>query len=341
LNLVIGATGILGSHVVLKLLQNNQPVIAAKQKTSDLKKVKQLFSYYCKNADKLFEKIKWVQIDIQDIFSIEDALDGIKTVYNCSGFVSFDKKDKKKLFKINDTGAENIVNACIYKKIDALCHVSSIATINNSDYTLPLTETVFWKTSGKESDYAISKYNGEKQVWRGIEEGLNAVIVNPGIILSSGFRNQSSSKLFDACFKGNKFYTTGISGYIAAEDVASVMLHLINNRMFSNRYILIENNLSYKDIFGAIQENFHKHKPIIKAGKVLLKTAQIADALKCIVLKKPRQITQPLIHSALNTQTYSNAKIKGVFHEPFSPVYQVIKKICLDYLADNNLHTNP
>lgn len=341
MNLVIGATGILGSHVVLKLLQNNQPVIAAKQKTSDVKKVKQLFSYYSNNADELFKKIKWVELDIQDLFSIEDALDGIKTVYNCSGFVSFDKKDKKKLFKINDTGTENIVNACIYKKIDALCHVSSIATINNSDYTLPLSETVFWKTSGKESDYAVSKYNGEKQIWRGIEEGLNAVIVNPGIILSSGFRNQSSSKLFDAGFKGNKFYTTGISGYIAAEDVASVMLHLINNRVFSNRYILIENNYAYKDIFGAIQENFQKPKPIINAGKVLLKTAQIADALKCAVLKKPRQITRPIIYSALNTQTYSNAKIKSIFHEPFLPVYQVIKKICLDYLADNNLHGNP
>ena len=336
MNLVIGATGILGSHVVLRLLQNNEPVVAGKQATSDLKKVEKLFSYYTNNYKQLFEKIKWVDVDITDVYSIEAALEGISNVYNCSGFVSFNKSDRKKLFEINEGGTANIVNACLHKKINALCHVSSIGTINNSDYTLPLNENVFWKFSGKESDYAISKYNAEREVWRGIEEGLNAVIVNPGVILSSGFWGQSSSKLFDVCYKGNKFYTDGNTGYIAAEDVATSMIHLVSQGLFGNRYILVEGNYSFKEILEKIQTHLKKPKPTINASKKLLEFARIMDALVCSFSNKQRQITKPLISSAFNKQTYSNTKIKSVFKDAFVPVNQAIEKICSDYLADNN-----
>ncbi|MEO6303585.1 MAG: NAD-dependent epimerase/dehydratase family protein [Bacteroidia bacterium] len=336
MNLVIGATGILGSHVVLKLLQNDRPVIACKQANSDLKKVEKLFSYYSDNSKELFQKIKWVDVDVTDIYSIEAALEGIKIVYNCSGFVSFEKKDHKKLFLINENGAANVVNACLHKQIDALCHVSSVATVNNSDYTVPLNEGVFWKSSGRESDYAISKYNGEREVWRGIEEGLNAVIVNPGVILSSGFWDQSSSKLFDTCYKGNKFYTDGSAGYIAAQDVAASMLFLIDKRLFNNRYILIEENYSFKEILDKIQSQLKRPKPSINAGKNLLTLARIADAFICSFSNKQRQITRPLINAALNKQLFSNTKIKAVFLPSFIPVNQAIEKVCADFLGDKS-----
>lgn len=336
MNLVIGATGILGGHVVLKLLQNNQAVIAGKQKSSDLKKVEKLFSYYDPNYKALFEKIKWVDIDVTDIYSVEEALEGITNVYNCSGFVSFNKADRKKLFQINEGGAANVVNACLHKKIVGLCHVSSIATVNNSDYIVPLNESVFWKSSGKESDYAISKHNGEREVWRGIEEGLNAIVVNPGVILSSGFWDQSSSQLFNVCYKGNRFYTDGKAGYIAAEDVAACMTELMEKRLFANRYILIENNYTFREILDTIQTRLNKAKPTLNAGKNLLELARIADAFICAFSGKPRKITKPVIYAGLNKQLFSNAKIKAVYSKGFIPVNQAIEKICKDFLADKN-----
>jgi dihydroflavonol-4-reductase len=337
LNLVIGATGILGSHVVLKLLQNNQPVIACRQKTSDITKVEKLFSYYDDNYKQLFSKIKWIEVDVTDIFSIEEALEGITNVYNCSGFVSFNKRDREKLYKINEGGTTNIVNACLHKNIAALCHVSSIATINNSDYTQALNETVFWKLSGKESDYAISKYNAEREVWRGVEEGLNAVIVNPGVILSSGFWNQSSSKLFDVCYQGNKFYTEGISGYVAAQDVANYMIDLVAKKLFSNRYILIEENYSFKEIFDKIQTELKKPKPTINASKKLMLFARIIDGIICFFSNKEPKITKALISSAFNKQKYSNLKIKSASQLSFTSVNQAIEKICGDFLADKGV----
>ena len=336
MNLVTGATGIIGSHVVLELLKRGQPVVASRQTTNDVEKVKNLFSYYSADSEVLFGKIKWVELDILDVFSIEDALEGISNVYHCAGLVSFNKKDKKRLTQINETGTANIVTACLGKKNVSLCHVSSIGTINNLDHILPLNEGVFWKTSGKESDYAISKYNGERQVWRGIEEGLNAVIVNPGVVLSPGFKNQSSSKLFDTCYRGSKFYTTGSTGYIAATDVANVMVDLISNQLFGNRYILIENNYTFQYIFNLIHKSFGKPEPVFNASKLLLQFARIVDGLVSLIRSKDPKITSALINAAFNKQLYSGQRVRETLGYRFKSVDETIRTICKSYLDLKN-----
>jgi len=333
-NLVTGATGILGSHVVLALLQNNQPVVACRQKSSNLAQVEKLFSYYTSEHKQLFDKIKWVEVDICDIFSIEEALEGITTVYHCAGFVSFNKADRKKLTDINEKGTRNVVDACLQKKIGALCHVSSIGAINNLDYILPLNESVFWKKSGKESDYAVSKYNGEREVWRGIEEGLNAVIVNPGVILSPGFWNQSSSRLFETAYNGNKYYTEGITGYIAAMDVANAMIGLVSKKQFSNRYILVEGNYTFKHIFTAMQTGLHKKPPFIHVSRGLLNFLRIITGFFGFFIGKPSGITKAIINSAYSKQVFSNAKVKSVLSFTFKPVDDVITDICKHYLNE-------
>lgn len=334
LNLVTGATGIVGSHVVLNLLQNNESVLACKQKSSDISKVQKLFSYYTSDYQSLFEKINWVELDLMDISSIEEALAGVDRVYHCAGFVSFGKKDRKKLFEVNEIGTSNIVNACLHKNISTLCHVSSIATINNLDYTLPLNEDVFWKKSGRESDYAISKYNAEREVWRGIEEGLNAVIVNPGVILSPGFWNQSSSKLFETGYKGTKFYTDGSSGYIGADDLAKTMIELVNQKKFANRYIVIENNYSIQKIFTLIQSHFQKAAPSIKVSKTMLKIGRLFELLAALFSKREIVLTKAVINSAFSKQLYDNQKIRGQTYVQFAPISELIPKICAHYLNE-------
>ena len=327
MNLVTGATGILGSHVVLKLLQNNKPVIACKQKKSDLSKIEKLFSYF-PEGEKLFRQIAWREMDVNDVYSIEDALEGVETVYHCAGHVSFNDKDRKKLFKINETGTSNVVTACLNKKITALCYASTIATLNNSDYTQPIDENVFWKLNGKESDYALSKYGAEREVWRGIEEGLNAVIVNPGIILSPGFWNQSSSKLFTRCYNGNKFYTNGLAPYISAQDVATVMIKLIEKKQFANRYILVEGNYTFREIVDTILVNFGKPKATINANRFILNLARFFENLMSAFGGKEQLLSRNTINSAFHVQTYVNTKIKEAINYDFMPVNKVIKDIC-------------
>ena len=335
MNLVTGATGIIGSHVVFSLLQNNELVIAGKQKQSDILKVKKLFSYYTKNYQELFDKIKWVEIDLLDIYSIEAALENVNCVYHCAGMVSFNKKDRASLYQINEIGTTNVVNACLNKNINSLCYVSSISTINNLDYKLPLNEDVFWKKSGKESDYSISKYNAEREVWRGIEEGLSAVIVNPGIVLSPGFWNQSSSVLFSTCFKGNKFYTNGSSAYIGALDLSAIMLELVSAKKFGSRYIIIENNYSYHFILSEIQKQLNKTPPSIKISKWQMRLGRLASQFASNFTKNHPLISSSMINSAFNTQTFSNQKILALTKRQIMPINQVINEICKIYLSEN------
>lgn len=328
MNLVTGATGLLGSHVVLKLLQQGKTVMATKQENSDINKVKKLLSYYVANPDELFNKIKWVHLDITDVVSTEEALNGIETVYHCAGFVSFQERDLEKLKQINEIGTANLVNACLSKKIKAFCHVSSLAAINNSDYLGQLTEKVFWKTSGQESAYTISKYNAEREIWRGIEEGLNAVIVNPGVILAPGYWNQSSGKLFAFCKKGNLFYTDGSTGYVGALDVADIMTQLIDKEIFNERYILIEGTYTFKEIFTMIQNEFNKRPPFIKSGLFLLHFGRIIDGIWCKLTGKDRVLTKEIIHSAMGHKQFSNLKIKNTLQFDFNPIKALVPSIC-------------
>jgi nucleoside-diphosphate-sugar epimerase len=334
MNLITGATGLVGAHVALQLLQQKKTVVAIRRSTSDINKTKKLFSYYSADYEQLFQKIKWIDADICDIYSILDALEGIKTVYHCAGFVSFNKKDHKQLYKTNTEGTANIVNACLEKKIETLCYVSTIATLQNPDISKNINESVYWKSSPHASDYAISKYNGEREVWRGIEEGLNAIIVNPSIILGPGFWNQSSGNLFSTCYKGTSFYTSGSSAIINAIDVANCMISLVDKNLIGKRYILSASNNSFLEISTAIQKKFNKKTPHIPAGKTLLKLATWADSVRCLLTGNKKTLSASMIHSLLEENTYNNERIKKALDFEFTPFLETITFICEAYLSD-------
>ena len=332
--LITGATGTIGAHVTLKLLQQNKKVVCIKRVGSDTNKTKKIFSYYTSEYEELFNQIKWVDADICDIYSILDALEGVDSVYHCAGFVTFNKKHEKELFKINVEGTANIVNACLEKNISALCHVSSIAAIHNPDITTNINESIYWKSSPNVGNYAISKYNGEREVWRGIEEGLNAVIVNPSIVLSPGLWHQSSGKLFDICFKGSPFYTNGKSATVDVVDVANCMIELVEKKHFNNRYILAENNYSFKELLTKIHCEFGKNAPKILANKFLLMVADIFESIRSKITNAEPLITKESAKSSLDSNTYSNSKIKNAIQYSFKPIDESVKFICSCYLKD-------
>lgn len=334
MNLITGATGLVGAHVALALLQQNKSVVAIKRQGSDILKTKKLFSYYTSDADILFNKIKWIDADVCDIYSLLEALEGIETVYHCAGFVSFNSKDNKQMHRINAEGTANLVNACLEKNIKALCHVSSIATLQNPDITKNIDESVYWKSSPSASDYAISKYNGEREVWRGTEEGLNAVIVNPGIILGPGFWHQSSGKLIETCYHGNPFYTNGSSATIDAKDVADCMIQLTEKKEFSKRFVLIENNYSFKEILLKVHKALGKKEPSIEAGKVLLTIGKWIDKIKAFITSKEQLITKETINACLDNNSYNNKRVKETLSYQFIPLQNTVQFACDAYLND-------
>lgn len=322
---VTGATGIVGSHVTMHLLDSGHSVIACKRSQSSLKSLEELFLSCGKQH--LLQKIEWKEADINDVYALDDVIRNAKGVFHCAGMVSFLRSDRQSLKKINTDGTLNVVSACLHANVP-LCFVSSIATLNNTDVKGELTESVFWKRSGKESDYAISKYNAEREVWRAMEEGLEAVIVNPGVVLSEGFRNHSSSAIFDRIRKGLRFYTKGSTAYVAATDLAKAMVMLMEKKKFGQRYIVTEGNYSFHEILTAIAKALEVTPPKTEAGRSLLNLAGFLENVVSFVLGKNAQLSSALINSLLSESRYSNKKISIESGMQFTPIKAEIERIC-------------
>ena len=212
--LVTGGSGLLGSHLLAQLCLDGKTVRAIHRKNSDLQSIKKIFYYYTSNVDELFGKIQWVQADINDIPALESCFNGIEQVYHCAALVSFNESDFDKLYKINVEGTANVVNLSLANKIKKLCYVSSIATMSKNENTQVIDEENQWNAEKETNPYALTKYGAEMEVWRANQEGLSVIVVNPGVILGSGFWHKGSSSFFPKIKKGFPFYTNGITGFI-------------------------------------------------------------------------------------------------------------------------------
>ncbi|MBL7885929.1 MAG: NAD-dependent epimerase/dehydratase family protein [Flavobacterium sp.] len=318
--LVTGGTGLVGAHLLLHLLENGeQNLRAIYRKENHIQKTKSLFELY-KKGD-LFPQIEWVQGDILDIPSLEIAFQNVEKVYHCAAKISFNPSEEDELRKVNIEGTANIVNFCIDKKVKKLCHVSSIAALGDLGQNESIiTEATEWNPEVLHSDYAISKYGGEMEVWRGHQEGLNVVIVNPGVILGPGFWKQGSGAFFTSIKKGIPFYTLGSSAYVSIIDVVKIMRLLMHSDVNGERFTVIAENRTYKDIIFTIAEKMSVSKPSIEAKSWLLNLGWRLDGLFSFVFRTKRKLSKQAAQSLQNTDLISNEKVKNKLNYNFEPI---------------------
>lgn len=315
--LVTGATGFLGAELVLQLTASGQKVRALKRETSKTP------AFLAKNP-----LIEWALADLNEPETLAEAFEDISQVYHCAAFISFDSKDKKKLFKVNIEGASNLVNLCLENKT-RLVHVSSVAALGNGKKGQDITENDYLKFDRSAYNYAISKYEGEMEVWRGIAEGLNAVIVNPSIIIGKNAGFEGSGAIFKLVKDGLKFYTGGACGFVDVEDVAKAMVLLMNNKKISGeRFTLSAENIHYKDLFAIIAKNFNLKAPGIEAKPWMLAIAWRAAKLVSFFTGKAPSLTKDAAKSSFNLSYYSNQKIKSAISLSFKPLKVSIEQIC-------------
>ncbi len=333
--LVTGGTGLVGSHLLYHLVKENNSVKAIYREKSDLQKVKRVFSYYSDDFDILFQKIDWVISSLNDIPSLQNAFLNIKKVYHCAAMVSFNPKDYHKMRKINIKGTTNIVNLCISNQIDKLCYVSTIATIEKSLNKKPILEKNTWNASTDKSGYAITKQGAEMEVWRASQEGVDVIIVNPGVILGAGFWNKGTGKLFDNIYNGFKYYTTGITGFVGVIDVVKIMMDLMKSDLVNERYILVSENVSFKDVFFSIADAFKVKRPSKKVTKPLSEMAWRFDLLKSTFLNKAPMLTKYSARASHKKKTFSSKKIQTAINYVFEPLSKTIRTTCDCYLKDH------
>ncbi len=340
--LITGATGLLGGHLIAKIMQQcgNKKIIAAKRRTSNLSITKKILSYYFDDAEKYFKEIKWVEVDFFNPVEVQEMIEKfqIQEVHHCAGLVSFNNRRRQEILKTNVEITASLVNACINTDIK-FCYVSSIAALLNQFIHDDITEKTFWQAGKHEYAYALSKYFGECEVWRGIEEGLKAVIVNPGIIVGAGNWNTGWGMLVKKAYQTIPFYTTGITGYVAVEDVAEIMIQLMEREIFSQRFILIEDNYSFKEILDELHLSLSKPVPEREAKKWMLELVRYAEALYSNINSKYEpNFTKATVQGALMKKHYNNSLIKETLKYNFRKTKPYIHSVSQKYLEEKKTH---
>jgi dihydroflavonol-4-reductase len=324
--LVTGGTGLVGAHLLLNLAENEAVVHAIYREKSGIKKTKSLFQVYQKEA--LFSKIEWIQADIIDVPSLEIAFQHVEYVYHCAACISFDPNDEEKLRKTNIEGTANIVNFCLAYHVKKLCHVSSIAALGDViSNKISINEESEWNPEVVHSDYAISKYGAEMEIWRGQQEGLNAVIVNPGVIFGVGFWNQGSGLFFSGIKKGFPFYANGTTGYVGVTDVVKIMIQLMKSNIKGERFAIVTDNLTFKDIIFKIAKNLNVKKPTREAKPWMTSMAWRLDWVKSTFFRTKRKLSKYSANSLHSTEYISNDKIKNALNFEFQSIDSVIKEV--------------
>jgi len=324
--LVTGATGLVGSHLLVQLLQENEEVKALFRSEKQIEKVKNVFVFHHQTA--LFDKINWVKGDITDIPSLEIAFENVTHVYHCAALISFDPNDEDELRKINIEGTANVVNCCIDFGIKKLCHVSSIAALGNpKEHETTITEETEWNPEELHSDYAITKYGAEMEVWRGHQEGLEVVIVNPGVIFGYGFPKKGSDVIIQSIKNGLSFYTKGNIGIVAVEDVTKCMIQLMKSSINGERYTLVGENISTKDFLDFISEELKVKKPSIEASKWMTSIAWRMDWLISKLLNRKRKLARSTATSSHSKTTFDTSKIEKELNFTFQKKESYLKAI--------------
>lgn len=332
--LVTGGTGLVGATLLLHLTENEAKVAAIYRNLSKIERVKTFFER--QNKSQNFDKINWIEADILNIPSLEKAFTTIDTVYHCAALISFDPKDEAQLRKTNIEGTANIVNFCIDKKVKKLCHVSSIAALGDlKEHEKTVSEATEWNPEVFHSDYAISKYGAEMEIWRGFQEGLNVVIVNPGVIFGSLLWEEGSGAFFTRIKTGMSFYSKGITGYVGATDVVTIMIQLMNHNISGERFALVSENLSFEEIIFKIAEKMHVKNPSVEVKPWMSTVAWRLDWLFSFVFRTKRNLSKYSAKSLHSTELISNEKIKNPETSGFKYEFQSIDSV-LDTLLSNS-----
>lgn len=313
--LVTGGTGFLGAYLLRELLQKGYQVRAIRREASPMHSV-----------ESIQHQVEWVIGDMLDLSSVEDAMEGIEKVYHAAAIVSFNPKDAERMIHTNTEGTANIVNTALSMGIKKMLHVSSIAALGRKENQSQMDESTQWENSSHNSSYAISKFKAECEVWRGVEEGLNATIINPSMIMGPGFWHNGTPKMFTQVNKGLRFCPKGANGFVDVRDVAKIAVQLTESEISGERFIVNSENLSYKSLFTQMAKALGKQPPRIIMPDWGVSILWRLDKLRSRMLGVEPLITKEIASSLQLVSEYDNQKIIKALDYQFLPMSQTISE---------------
>jgi dihydroflavonol-4-reductase len=318
---VTGANGLLGSFIIRKLIDDKDEFVAFKRKGSDISLLQDIN-----------EKIKWRDLDLLDPVSMDDSLTGVTSLIHAAAMVSFNPRHASAIARVNTEGTRNLVNACLAQQIKRFVYISSVGALGRLKGQQLIDEDNKWVENAQHTAYATSKYLAELEVFRGQEEGLQTVILNPSVILAPADWEKSSAKLFKYVWDERLFYIDGSFNYVDVRDVAAATLSLLKSGMENERFIVSAGSVSFKEFFDAVARRFGKKTPMIRLNKNFLKIVAGLEAFRAKIRRSEPLISQDTARLAGAFFTYQNHKIKGTTHVEFNSLDNTLDWCCRHYM---------
>nr|WP_299387250.1 NAD-dependent epimerase/dehydratase family protein [Allomuricauda sp.] len=325
--LVTGGTGLIGSHLLFELARSGQSIKAIYRKQESIAKVGQIFRYYSDDAEGLLQKISWVKADITDLASMDGVFEHVEQVYHCAALISFAPRHLDALIQANPEATAHIVNLCLAHGVKKLCYVSSIAAIGPSKNGKMATEENEWNDAHV-SVYGLTKHDAELEVWRGSQEGLAVVVVNPGVVLGPGFWKSGSGSFFTYANKGKKYFIPGGTGFVSVQDVVKSMTALMQSSVEGERFILVSENWTYGELFKKIAKRLGVQPPQKQLSLKSLELFWRLDWFRNRFRGKRRRLTKNMVKGMYKREMYSNSKIKNALDLEFGDLEQTLDFCC-------------
>lgn len=320
MNFVTGSTGLVGMHLLTALLARNEGVRALFRDPTSRRQAETFIT----NQGISTAKLEWFEGDVLDIQAMEDAMRGCMRVFHAAALVSFHRRDRDALYRVNVGGTANIVNAALGEGVETLVYISSVAALGRNTKGVPISEESEWKDGPQLTNYSRSKHMAEREVWRGREEGLQVVVVQPAIILGAGDFSRSSAELFRRVYEGLPFYPPGSNGFVGVQDVVRACLHLLDGGHFNRPFLLVSENRSWQSIITTIAAGMNRRAPQRVASKFLMHVARSAALLHQLFTGRKAFITRESVRSAGGVMVYDRSRISNETQFEFTAIDEVI-----------------
>lgn len=321
--LVTGGTGFLGAYILKNLVEKNIPVRAIRRSAK--------LPFFIPQS--ILNQVEWVEGDVLDVVSLDEAMKGVDAVIHSAAIVSFSKTNRREMYKVNVEGTANVVNAALDNNVQRLIHISSVAALGRTTQTETVSEQKKWEDNKSNTHYAISKHHAEMQAWRGFAEGLKGAILNPSTILGYGDWHQSSCAIFRNAYRGFPWYTKGINGFVGVEDVAEVAVQLLLSGINQKRFIVNAENWPFQKLFNCIADGFGKKRPYREATPLMGEIAWRLESVKAVMTGHKALLTKETAKVAHSKTSFDNSALLNVLPGfAYTPLETVIKNACEKYL---------
>jgi nucleoside-diphosphate-sugar epimerase len=332
MNVITGGTGSVGMHLVREWLAKGESVRLLVRPDSDRQRIHSFLKATLPEDPAAFERIEWVEGDVTDGLSLEDAFDGARRVVHAAALVSFNRRDAQRMMEVNREGTANVVNAMLAQGVEELVYISSVAALGRKPGEHEVHEEAVFEDGPEVSDYARSKYCAELEVWRGQEEGLRVAVLNPVIVIGPGDYSRSSAALMTQVARGLRFYPKGSNGFVAADDVAAVAWRLVEAGVWGERFVVCGFHASYRELFVAMSDALGMPPPQWPVHRWVAEVAWRMARLAEILTRRPAFVTREALRTSARHRRYRTEKIQQKLNVVFTPLLPTVQRTAEDYL---------